>query len=105
LKYSNVQKFGAKLPVKFQSSEPNQTSFLAAYQVFFTIATNPIFLSMSEPDISSREDALIDKDYDIFDTETTVSPIYVSKANFLNNARSHIPFLEVARASFTPYVI
>jgi hypothetical protein len=105
LKHSNVQKFGAKLPFKFQSSEPNQTSFLTAYQVFFTMATNPVVLSVSEPDISSREEALIDRDFDVFDTETTVSPVSVSKSNLLNNVGSHIPFLEAAQASFTPYVV
>jgi hypothetical protein len=43
------------------------------------MATNPVVLSMSEPDISSREDALIDRDFDVFDTETMVSPVSVSK--------------------------
>jgi hypothetical protein len=43
------------------------------------MATNSIVLSMSEPDITSREEALIDRDFDVFDTETMVSPISVSK--------------------------
>jgi len=69
------------------------------------MASNPVVLSMSEPDISSREDSLIDRDSDVFEIKTTVSPISVSKANFLNNIGSHISFLEVDQASFTPYVI
>jgi len=69
------------------------------------MATNLVVLSMSELDTPSKEDALIDRDSDVFDTLTTISPIFVSKANFLNNVRSHISFLEVAQASFTPYVI
>jgi hypothetical protein len=67
--------------------------------------SNPIFLFVSEPDTPSREDTLIDRDFDIFDTVTTVSPVSVSKENLLNNLRSHISFLEVAQASFTPYVV
>jgi len=62
-------------------------------------------LSMSEPDISSREEALIDRDFDIFDTKTMVSPISMSKSNLLNNAGSCIPFLESDQASFAPYVV
>jgi hypothetical protein len=69
------------------------------------MAANPVVLSVSEPDISSREEALIDRDFDVFDTETMVSPVSVSKENLLNNVGSHIPFLEVARASFAPYVV
>ena len=69
------------------------------------MTTNPIVLSVSEPDISSREDALIDNNYDIFDTVTTVSHVSVSKTNLLNDVESHISFLEVARASFAPYVV
>jgi hypothetical protein len=60
---------------------------------------------VSEPNISSRKEALIDIDFDVFDIETTVLPICVSKSNLLNNVGSHIPFLEVDQASFTPYVI
>ena len=104
-KQSNVQRFGAKLLFKFRNTEPNQTNFLVDYQVFFTMTTNPNVLSMSEPDISSREDALIDRDSNVFDTVTTVSPVSVSKMNLLNDVESHISFLEAARASFAPYVV
>ena len=69
------------------------------------MTTNHVFLSVSELDISSKEDSLIDRDSDVFDTVTTVSPIYVSKTNLLNDIESHISFLEAVRASFTPYVV
>jgi hypothetical protein len=69
------------------------------------MAANLVVLSLSESDTPSREDALIDRDFDVFDTVTTVSPISVSKAILLNNVGSHISFLEAARASFAPYVV
>jgi hypothetical protein len=40
------------------------------------MAANPVVLFVSEPDISSREDVLIDRNYDVFDTETMVSPVF-----------------------------
>jgi hypothetical protein len=69
------------------------------------MATNPVILSVNEQDISSREEALIDRDSDIFDTEIMVSPVSVSRSNLLDNVGTHIPFLEVAQASITPYVV
>jgi hypothetical protein len=41
------------------------------------MAANPIVLSVNEHDISSREEALIDIDSDIFDTEITFFPVSV----------------------------
>jgi hypothetical protein len=69
------------------------------------MATNPVVLSVSEPYTPSREDALKDRDSDVFAIVTTISPVSVSKANLLNNVGSHISFLEAARASFTLYVV
>jgi hypothetical protein len=69
------------------------------------MASLPVILTMCEQETSSGEEALIDRDFDVFDTEMTVSPISVSKSNLLNNVGTHIPFLEVARASIIPYVI
>jgi hypothetical protein len=69
------------------------------------MAANPVVLSVNEQDISSREEALIDRDSDVFDTEITVSPISVSRSNLLDNVGTHIPFLEAAQASITPYVV
>jgi hypothetical protein len=69
------------------------------------MATNSVVLSMSEPDIYSKEESLIDRDFDVFNKETMVSPVSVSKENLLNNDGSCIPFLEASQASFTPYVV
>jgi hypothetical protein len=69
------------------------------------MAANLVVLSMNEQDISSREESLIDKDSDIFDTEITSSPVSVSRSNLLDNVGMHIPFLEVAQASITPYIV
>jgi hypothetical protein len=69
------------------------------------MVVNPIVLSVRELDTPSREDTLIDRDSNVFDIVTMVSPISVSKVNLLNNVGSHISFLEVDRASFAPYVV
>jgi hypothetical protein len=66
---------------------------------------SPVSLSLNEKAISSREEPLIDKDFDVFDTEITVSPVSVSRSNLLDNFRKHIPFLEVAQASIIPCVV
>jgi hypothetical protein len=69
------------------------------------MAMKPIILSITEQDITSKEEALIDRDSDVFDTEITVSPIFVYKSNLLDNVGKRIPFLEVAQASITPYIV
>jgi len=69
------------------------------------MAANHVVLSTNEQDISSREEALIDRDFDIFDTKITVSLVPMSRSNLLNNVGTRIPFLEAARASITLYVI
>jgi hypothetical protein len=69
------------------------------------MAANPVVLSVNEQDISSREESLIDRDSDIFNTVITVSPISVSRSNLLDNVGTRIPFLEAAQASITPYVV
>jgi hypothetical protein len=69
------------------------------------MAMNPVILSVTEQDPASKEEALIDRDSDIFDTEITVSPISVSRANLLDNVGRQIPFLEVVQASIVPYAI
>jgi hypothetical protein len=60
---------------------------------------------MNEHEIASREESLIDKDFDVFNTEITVSPISVSRSNLLDNVWKRIPFLRTAQASITPYVV
>jgi hypothetical protein len=69
------------------------------------MAANPVILSVTEQDLASREEALIDRDSDVFDTKITVSPIFVSRSNLLDNVGKRIPFLEVNQASITPYVV
>jgi hypothetical protein len=69
------------------------------------MVANPIILSVTEKDLTSREEALINRDSDVSDTEITVSPISVSRSNMLDNVGKRIPFLEVAQASITPYVV
>jgi hypothetical protein len=80
-------------------------AFFAAYHIFFTMSANLVILSVNEQDIASREEALIDRDSDIFDTKITVSPVYVSRSNLLDNVGTRIPFLEAAQASITPYIV
>jgi hypothetical protein len=69
------------------------------------MAANLVILSVTEKDLASREEALINRDSNVFDTEITVSPISVSRSNLLDNVGKWIPFLEVAQASITPYVV
>ena len=69
------------------------------------MVANPVIFFVNEQDIASREEALIDRDSDVFDTEITVSPISVSRSNLLDNVRNCIPFLGMAQASITPYVV
>jgi hypothetical protein len=69
------------------------------------MVANPVILSINEQDISSREESLIDRDFNIFDKEITILPTSVSKSNLLDNVGMHIPFLEASQASITPYII
>jgi hypothetical protein len=69
------------------------------------MASSPVILSVNEQEISSKEEALIDRDFDVFDTEITVSPVSVSRSNLLDNVGKHIPFLEAVQASIIPYVV
>jgi hypothetical protein len=41
----------------------------------------------------------------VFDTETTISPISVSRDNLSDNVGKHIPFLEVVQVTIVPYVV
>jgi hypothetical protein len=69
------------------------------------MASNPVVLSVNEQDIASREEALVDRDSDVFDTEITISLVSVSRSNLLDNVGTCIPFLEAAQATITPYII
>jgi hypothetical protein len=69
------------------------------------MAANPVILSINEQDISSKEESLTDRDFDIFDTEITISHVFVYRSNLLDNVGTRLPFLEVVEASITPYII
>jgi hypothetical protein len=60
------------------------------------MAANPVILSVIKQDLASREEALIDRDSNVFDTEIPISPIFVSRSNLLDNVGKRIPFLEAA---------
>jgi hypothetical protein len=66
---------------------------------------DPIIMSVTEKDPMSNEEALIDRDSDVFDTEITISPISVSRANLSDNVGKQIPFLEAVQATIVPYVV
>jgi len=56
---------------------------------------DPIITSVTRKDPVVNEEALIDRDSDVFDTEITISPIFVSKNNLSDNVGRRIPFVEV----------
>jgi hypothetical protein len=62
-------------------------------------------MSVAEKDPVSNEEALIDRDSDVFDTEITISPISMSRANLSDNVGKQIPFLEAVQATIVPYVV
>jgi hypothetical protein len=66
---------------------------------------DPIITSVTEKDPVSNEEALIDRDSDVFDTEITISPISVSRSNLSDNVGRRIPFLEAVQATIVPYVV
>jgi len=66
---------------------------------------DPVVLSVTEQDPPPSEEALIDKDSDVFDTEITISPFSVSRANLADHVRRQIPFIEAVQASIVPYAI
>jgi hypothetical protein len=88
------------------SSTVRQVHAISAhFQVFFITTMDPIITSVTEKDPVSNEEALIDRDSDVFDTEITISPISVSRSNLSDNVGKHIPFLEAVQATIVPYVV
>jgi hypothetical protein len=55
---------------------------------------DPIITSVTEKDPMMNEEALIDRDSYVFDTEIAILPIFVSRRNLSDNVGRHIPFLE-----------
>jgi hypothetical protein len=74
-------------------------------QVFFIIIVDPVILSITEQDPPPSEEALIDRDSDVFDTIITISPISMSRANLSDHVGRQLPFLEVVQASIVPYTV
>jgi hypothetical protein len=66
---------------------------------------DPVIMSVAEQEPMSNEEALIDKDSDVFDTEIIISPIFVSRDSMSDNVGKHIPFLESFLATIVPYVV
>jgi hypothetical protein len=67
---------------------------------------DPIIFSVIEKDPRPpNEEALIDRDSDVFDTEITVSPVFASRSNLLDNVGRQLPFIEIVHASIVPYTI
>jgi hypothetical protein len=80
-------------------------AFFTHSQVFFIMSRDPVIMSVTEKDPTSKEETLIDRDSDVFDTVINVSPISVSRSNLLDNVRKQLPFLEVVQASIVPYAV
>jgi hypothetical protein len=81
------------------TSEPESS------KVFFITTMDPIITSVTEQDPVVNEEALIDRDSDVFDTEITISPISVSRSNLSDKVGRCIPFLEAVQATIVPYAV
>jgi hypothetical protein len=66
---------------------------------------DPVITLVEEQDTTSNEESLIEKDSNVFDTEITISPISVSRANLSDNVGKQIPSLEVVQTGIVPYTI
>jgi hypothetical protein len=66
---------------------------------------DPIIMLVTEKDPVSNEEALIDRDSHVFDTEITISSISVSIANMSDNVGNHISFLDALHATIVPYTV
>jgi hypothetical protein len=65
----------------------------------------PIITSVTEQDPVENEEALIDRDTDVFYVEITISPIFVSRSNLSDKVGRCISFLEAVQATIVPYVV
>jgi hypothetical protein len=66
---------------------------------------DPIITSVTEQDLMVNEEALIDRDSNVFYTEITISPISMSRSNLPDKVGRCIPLLEAAQATIVPYVV
>jgi hypothetical protein len=72
-------KVGATTPIQLKLNSMPIHAISTHFQVFFIATMDPIITSVTEQDPVSNEEALIDRDSDVFDTEITISPISVSR--------------------------
>jgi hypothetical protein len=91
LKHSNVRKLVQTIHSKLKLKIGSDSCFLHRLTSIFVMAANPVILSVTEQDLTSREESLIDRDSDVFDTEIIVSPISVSRSNLLDNVGKGYP--------------
>jgi hypothetical protein len=66
---------------------------------------DPIIILVVEQDPVSNEESLIDRDSNVFETEITIFPISMSRANMFDNVGNNIPFLEEIQDTIVPYVV
>jgi hypothetical protein len=65
----------------------------------------PIITSITEQDPMENEEALIDRDVDVFYVKITISPISMSRRNLSDKVGRSISFLEIVQATIVPYVV
>jgi hypothetical protein len=66
---------------------------------------DPIITSVTKQDPVENEEALIDRDTDVFYVEITISPISVSRSNLSDKVGRCISFLEAVQATIVPYAV
>ena len=64
-----------------------------------------IIMSVTEKYLVSNEEAPIDQESDVFDTEITISPISMSRANMSDSVGKKILFLEAVQSTIVPYTV
>jgi hypothetical protein len=98
-------KVGATAPFELKlNSAPNSCVFHSFTGIFHR-HHGPYHFVCNRARSPPNEEALIDRDSDVFDTEITISPVSVSRANLSDNVGRQIPFLEAVQASIVPYVV
>jgi hypothetical protein len=80
-------------------------TIVAHFQVFFITTMDPIIISVTKKDHVANEEALIDRDSYLFDTEITISPISMSISNIYDKVGRCILFLEEVQATIVPYAV
>jgi hypothetical protein len=95
-------KSGATAPFEPKLKCAPNSRIFCSFTGIFHRHHGPVIFSIAEQDPLSNEESLIDRDSDVFDTEITISTIFVSRANLSDNVGKHIPFLEAIRSLHSP---